>query len=414
MHAHLSNGPFVIFVAPYFTETAKRFIAATLRVPDVRVAVVSQDPLDLLPGESAARLAGHWRVGDSLDAGQVEQAVRGLSGRHGAPYRLLGIVEQIQVPLAEVRERMAIAGMGAAAALNFRDKARMKEKLRSAGLPCARHRLVAHDAEAWEFVREVGYPVIVKPPGGAAAQSTYRVNDPDALREALAVSAPASGREVLLEEFITGDEHSFDTLSLEGRVVFHSIARYLPGPLTVLENPWIQWSALVPREVDGDSFGDIRELGRRALEVLGMDTGMSHLEWFRRPDGRVAISEVGARPPGAQFTTIISRANDFDCEEAWARLAVHGAFDAPTVRPFAAGAAYLRGQRRGRIAAVRGLEEADRDIGHLVTDRKLPRVGHETGTTYEGDGYVILRHPETSVVEQALRHLVTLVRVDVA
>ncbi|MEO5741615.1 MAG: ATP-grasp domain-containing protein [Vicinamibacterales bacterium] len=404
----------MVFVAPYFTETAKRFIAATLGVPDIRVAVVSQDPLEALPPAVAPRIPAHWRIDDSLDPRQVEHAARALAEQHGRIHRLLGIVEQIQVPLAEVRERLGIDGMRVAEAQNFRDKAQMKERLRAAGIPCARHRVIVDEAEAWDFIREVGYPVVMKPPGGAAAQSTYRANGPEELREALRASDPAAGREALLEEFIVGDEHSFDSLSLDGNILFHSIARYLPGPLTVLENPWIQWTAVVPREADAAPYDDIRALAARALKALGMGTGMSHLEWFRRPDGSLAISEVGARPPGAQFTTIISRANGFDCEEAWARLVVHGAFEPPADRPFAAGAAYLRGQGRGRVAAVRGLEEADREIGHLVTDRKLPQVGHEAGKTYEGDGYVIVRHPETAVVEQALGHLVSMVRVEIA
>ena len=34
--------------------------------------------------------------------------------------------------------------------------------------------------------------------------------------------------------------------------------------------------------------------------------------------------------------------------------------------------------------------------------------------TYEGEGYVILRHPETAVVERALKHLISTVRVELA
>ena len=81
---------------------------------------------------------------------------------------------------------------------------------------------------------------------------------------------------------------------------------------------------------------------------------------------------------------------------------------------FAAGAAYFRGQGRGRIAAIHGLDPALRVVGSLVTDQKLPQIGKEPATSYEGDGYLILRHPETAVVEHALRHLVSVVRIEVA
>jgi hypothetical protein len=38
-------------------------------------------------------------------------------------------------------------------------------------------------------------------------------------------------------------------------------------------------------------------------------------------------------------------------------------------------------------------------------------VGREKSTTYEGDGFVILRHPDTRVVENALETLIETVRV---
>jgi hypothetical protein len=73
-----------------------------------------------------------------------------------------------------------------------------------------------------------------------------------------------------------------------------------------------------------------------------------------------------------------------------------------------------QGQDEGRIVALHGLERAQQEIGHLVVEANLPKPGHHRRATYEGDGYTILRHPDTAVVEQALRRLVSLVQVEVA
>jgi hypothetical protein len=403
--------PVVIFAAPYFTETAKRFIEAVVNLPEIWVGLISQEPWEHLPEPLRARIAAHWRVENALDTTQLTYAAQNLSHQLGPIHRFLGILEQIQIPLAEARAALGVKGMSVEAAWNFRDKARMKTLLGAAGLPCARHQLVTSETAAWRFAEEVGYPLVVKPPAGAAAQATFRVDHPDALREALRVSEPSTQQEVLLEEFITGNEHSFDTFSHDGRPVFHSLTHYFPTPLEVMENPWIQWCVLLPREIDEPQYDDIRAAAFRTLEVLGMETGMSHLEWFRRRDGSLAISEVGGRPPGAQITTLISRAHDFDSVYAWARLMVYGQFDAPE-RRYAAGAAFLRGQGRGRVRAIHGLDQIQREFGALVTDAKLPQIGQEPAVSYEGEGYVILRHPETAVVQQALRRLITLVRVE--
>ena len=404
--------PFVIFAAPYFTENAHRFLSATLKVADTHVGVISQEPWERLSDPLRERTVGHWRVDDALDARQLAQAAQALSRQHGPVHRLLGVVEQIQVPLAEARQQLGVPGMRVPQARNFRDKARMKTLLRQAGLPCARHRLVASEAEATAFTEEVGYPVVAKPPAGAAAQSTYRVQDADALASTVRASAPSPDNPMLLEELVTGDEHSFDAFCVDGRVVFHSIARYFPTPLEVLEHPWIQWCVILPREIEDPQYDDIRDAGARALDVLGMDSGMCHLEWFRRPNRSLAISEVAARPPGAQFTTLISRGSDFDADYAWARLMIQGEFDLPE-RRYAVGAAYLRGQARGRIHAVHGLDQVEREVGALVVDAKVPHVGQETSGSYEGEGYVIVRHPETAVVQDAVQRVVSLVRLEV-
>jgi hypothetical protein len=401
----------VAFVAPFAFDTTLRFVTAAAHHPGVRLALLSQDRSERFPTELRRRLAGHWQLRDALDPGDLRAAVEGIGRYWGPVHRLLGTLEQLQVPLARVREEVGIEGMGLAAAENFRDKSRMKDVLRAAGLPCARHRLLRSEEDARAFVAEVGYPIVVKPPAGAGAKATFQLADDRALEELLRRSPPDPAAPILAEEMIRGSEHSFDGVSIGGRVVWHSLTHYLPSPLEVVENPWIQWCVLLPREVDDPSYDDVRSEAARALEVLGMETGVCHLEWFRRGDGTVAISEVGARPGGAQISKLISYAHDFDFYRAWARVMIDGAFDPPE-RRYAAGAAYLRGQGEGRVKAVHGLDRAQRELGHLVVEAQLPRVGQLPSSSYEGDGFVILRHPETGVVEDALRRLISTVRVE--
>jgi biotin carboxylase len=289
----------------------------------------------------------------------------------------------------------------------------MKEVLRAAGVPCARHALAGDAAQALERAAELGFPLVAKPPAGAGARNTLRIDRESELREYLALLPPSPGRPLLLEEFVVGDEHSFDAVTIGGRPVWHSLTHYTPGPLEVMRHPWIQWTVLLPREVDHPRYDDIRAVARRALAALGMGTGLSHMEWFRRADGSVAVSEVGARPPGAQFTTLISYAHDVDFYRAWARLVIEERFDPPE-RRFAAGIAFLRGQGQGHVRAVSGIAQAQAELGPLVVEARLPRPGQPQADGYEGEGFVVLRHPETAVVARALRRVVELVRVELA
>jgi biotin carboxylase len=402
---------FVVFAAPLLSDNAMRMVEAAATLQGVRLAVITHDSAEALRHLQGS--VSHWRVNDILNVDQLIWATRELAFRKGPVERLFGAYEQLQVPLAQAREALGLPGLPVEAATNFRDKARMKSLLRSHGLPCARHRLSPSIDDATAFAESSGFPVVVKPPAGAGAQQTYRVENLDQLRRALATQPPSPGQPVLLEEFVRGHEHSFETISIDGHAVWHSLTHYYPTPLHVLENPWIQWCLVLPREVDGAAYDDIRAAGRRALEVLGMTSGLTHMEWFRRPDGTIAISEVAARPPGAQITTLVSRAHDIDFVQAWARVMIYNEFEPPE-RRYAAGAAFLRGQGQGRVRAVHGWNEVQRELRELITDAKLPEIGTSSSSSYEGEGFVIVRHPETPVVEEAVQRIVSLMRIELA
>ncbi len=403
--------PNVAFVAPFYLPTTLRFLEAAASLPGVNFGIVTQEPIEKAPAELRAKLAAYAQVEDALSAPGIATGLDQISESLGSVDRLMGALEDLQVPLGELRDQRGIPGLGAEAANNFRDKSRMKDVLHAHGLPCARHALARTEEEARRFVEQIGYPVIIKPPAGSGARGTFRVESEDQLSTVLRMSAPSEKRPSLIEEFVVGDEHSFDAVSIGGKIVWHSINHYFPTPLEVLNAPWIQWCVLLPRETDSPRYGGIHNVAGDVLDALGMDTGLSHMEWFRRPDGSIAISEVGARPPGAQFVTLISYAHDMDLYSAWARLMVFDEFDPPT-RPYAAGAAYLRGQGRGRVKRVEGLEKIAKELGPLCVESRLPREGQPQSATYEGEGYIIVRHPETAVVEDALKTIVTQVRVE--
>jgi hypothetical protein len=405
--------PNAVFVAPFLFEATVRFIAAVASLPDVQLGLVSQDPPDNLPDAVRSRLAGHYRIEDGTDVNQIANATRILAKHFGSLDRVIGTLEQLQVPLAQVREWSGIPGMRVEAAYNFRDKARMKTVMRAHGIPCARHALAESPQEALKATDELGFPLVVKPPAGAGARSTFRIDNEAQLHGWLRFDPPSHEAPALLEQAMSGEEHSFDSVMINGRLVWSSVSRYLPTPLEVLRNPWIQWAVLLPREMNGPSYDAIRSSGEQALSVLGMNTGLSHMEWFSRGGADIAISEVAARPPGAQFMTLMSYSHDVDMYRAWAALEVFGTFDPPE-RRYAVGAAYLRGQGAGRVSGVGGLDTLQQELGDLVVEARLPQVGQEPSGTYEGEGYVIVRHPETAVVEAALRRVVDVARVQLA
>ena len=56
------------------------------------------------------------------------------------------------------------------------------------------------------------------------------------------------------------------------------------------------------------------------------------------------------------------------------------------------------------------LDEAQRKVGELVVEAKLPAGGAMKSSSYEGDGYAIIRHPEDDVVLSAVKTIIETMR----
>ncbi len=398
----------VVFVAPFALETTLRFARAAAALPKVRLLGVMQEPPR---GRDANVFAEIVRVKDGLSTPDIVEAIALIRRRHGQPQRIIGVLEPLQVQLAQARAKFGIPGTDVETSDLFRDKARMKDRLRAAGLPVARHRLMTNRADALAFEAAVGYPMVLKPPAGMGAKVTFRVRSRDELLAALQGLGASSDHPMLAEEFLQGEEGSCDTLTLGGNPHLVSVSSYRPSCLTVLENPWIQWCCVLPRENQGKGFDDVKQLAVAAVRALGLDIGFTHMEWFRRPDGTLVIGEIAQRPPGAHITRMIGLAYDTDPYRMWARAVVDGAFDGPFERRYAVGCAYLRGIGRGRVASVVGAREANDEIGPYVVEAKLPTIGAPKSDSYEGDGFAIVRDPRTAVVEAALQTIISTVKV---
>src|SRR3712207_8791196 len=66
------------------------------------------------------------------------------------------------------------------------------------------------------------------------------------------------------------------------------------------------------------------------------------------------------------------------------------------------------------VRAVHGVDAVQEQIGHLVVEARLPQPGQPAGTDYLGEGYAMVRDPDTAVVEDALHRIVSEVRVELA
>ena len=172
--------------------------------------------------------------------------------------------------------------------------------------------------------------------------------------------------------------------------------------LETLEHPWIQWVCSLPREIDAPVYAQAKELGIATIKALGLETEMTHMEWFQRTDGSLAIGEIAQRPPGPQLCQMTGLVHDEDIHRAWARAVIDGAIDGPWERKYAAATAFVRSVGHGRVIGITGLRETYELIGPWLVEAKLPSIGEPKGEGYEGDGYIVVRHESTAKVRELI------------
>jgi hypothetical protein len=384
----------VIFVEPAFPANQAHFVEA-LHSVGALVTAIGEAPLDHLPEELKARLHGYEQVGSVCDERALLRAVRTVQAR-GWVDRLEATVEAHILPVAKVREAAGIPGTSVETAYLCRDKPAMKEALRAAGVPCAQSTGVDSVAEAKQFARAVGFPLIVKPRGGAGAAGTSRVDDEAELERALVEHRVDHGGEAALEEFVEGHEGFFDTLTLGGKIVCGFICHYYPGVLEAMRHRWISPYLITTNRVHTESYGEVWDMGKRVIGALGIETSATHQEWFFGPKG-LRFSEIGCRPPGVLTWDLYSAANDFDLYREWAHVIVHGTPSAQPSRRYSAALINFRPDRDGRIAGYSGLEEVQSEFGEWILDARFPPPGTPTQPVeagYMANAWMRVRHTD--------------------
>ncbi len=407
--------PHIVFIATHFVGNTNRYVKAFTELEGITFSVISSDPSSSIPPSMRPKIAAHYRIANCLDPVQLAEATRAIAASIGRVDRLVGFLEELQVPMAEVRDALGIEGLTTDIARRFRDKDRMKDVLRAANVPVAKSALATTTAELQAFVAKIGYPVIVKPRAGLGTRATYRVTNAE---ELAAIPAPTPAAPLQVEEFVRAREHTCETVTVRGAAVWRSGTRYFPSPLEVLETPWIQYAVLLPREADDPTWSNFHPTNDAALTALfGADaktaagTALTHMEWFLREDGTHLVNEVGARPPGVHIMPMMGMTHDTDMFADWARLMAFDEFT-PKPRTAAAGSCFFRGPGTAeRIVSVTGIEDAIELCGDTLVHMKTPKVGDRRATGYEGEGFAIVKHTTTDGVKHALRTLIENVQI---
>jgi len=383
----------VVFLAPSYPPEMQQYTRGLAEV-GATVYGVGDTPRGELPASLKPHLADYLQVPRILDEADVVARVHAwLRGREVD--RVLANWEVLVETAARLRERFGMPGMSVDTVRGFRDKQLMKERVAAAGLRVPRAERVRTVAEARAAAERMRYPLVLKPIAGAGSADTYRIESDGELETVLRQMLHVS--EASCEEYIDGEEFTFDTVCVSGVPLFTNVAQYLPKPIVARSEEWISPVIVTVRDLAQAKLAKGIELGKNVLGALGMGDGFTHMEWFRKPDGEVVFGEIGCRPGGAHLVDQMNYTCDVDLFREWARAVCWGRFEGPTTRKYNAAIIFKRARGRGRITRIEGLVEFMRRHGEHVVEERLLRPGtprRNWKQTLTSDGHILLRHPD--------------------
>lgn len=383
----------VIFIAPGYPDEMPFFVRG-LSLHGAKVYGVSDVARDQLPQLAKAHLTGYLQVANLTDEMAVVGAV--IKWMRGKTIDRVSCQWEPGVVLAaRMREALGVPGMEIEQAIRFRDKDVMKQTIHAAGIRAARHGRASTIKQVHEVCERVGFPAVIKPIAGAGSMDTFKVESARELKAAL--SRLGHVPEVNVEEFITGEEHTYDTICVNGVMKYRNIGYYRPNPLIARTNEWISPQTLCLRHTEDAAFAPAHALGQAVINAMGFQTGFTHMEWFMTSGGEAIFSEIAARPAGARTVDLMNFVSDTDLFVGCAEAELKGTFSQPTERKYTAINIFKRAHGAGHIYRIEGLSSLLQRYGDHVSVIDLLPIGakrRDWMLTLISDGYVTIRHPD--------------------
>lgn len=297
-------------------EDPRNWSLSDSQLPTVEVTNESRPLfLDMSGNKSGFFLGSHERllgdrdykgIKDCLEPlGQIDVVFPVLHGPYGEDGTLQGLLEMMGVPYV---------GCGVLTSAVCMDKHYTKILLSQAGIPVAPgitidsrvHRSGACLLSAVEEAG-LGYPIFVKPSRAGSSFGVVKVDQPNAdALEAAVKEASGHDWRVLIEEGVEGREIECAVLTSgkdqEPRTAW-------PGEVVLdkadqdkafydFDSKYVDSSAShveVPADLPAETLQRVRHLASKAFKAVdGM--GLSRVDTFVAPDGRVIINEINTMP----------------------------------------------------------------------------------------------------------------------
>lgn len=321
----------IIFISPNFPTNYWQF-CQELKKNGMNVLGIGDQPYDELSGELKASLNEYYKVGTLEDYDQVYRAVAFFIFKYGRIDWLESNNEYWLERDARLRTDFHItSGFQTEDMPRVKYKSKMKEFYAKAGIPTARYYLVEDLKGCRDFIKKVGYPVVVKPDNGVGASHTYKLTSGQELESFMAEKE--ADVPYIMEEFVHAEVNSYDAIIDDRGEPLFETGNVTPMSIMDIVNENDNSVYYILRDLPEDT----RKAGRDTVKAFGVKSRFVHFEFFRLTQdqkglgkaGQVVGLEVNMRPCGGFTPDMINFAHSTNVYKIWADMIAFGRSDMP-------------------------------------------------------------------------------------
>ncbi len=216
-----------------------------------------------------------------------EYAYNALHGKFGEDGCIQGVLEFLKIPYT---------GCGVMSSAICMNKEYTKKVLSTAGLPLITSVLITKGDNLYEKVKDLNYPMMVKPVSEGSSFGMAKVNNADELAKAV-FNAAKFNQDIMIEEYLVGISATVGVLEKEGEPFATEILELRP------HNEWYDYEAkytkgmtdfILPAEISDEMTKKVKDLSIKAFKTCGC-SGVSRVDFLITEDTPY-ILEINTSP----------------------------------------------------------------------------------------------------------------------
>lgn len=200
--------------------------------------------------------------------------------------------EYAVVPAAFASENLGLQTIGMKIAELATNKAELFQKFAKDKVPIAPHKRVTTLEAAKKCVRDIDFPIILKPGSSdGASRGVIKVNNMNELTRGFSYTLHRSfTKDVIVEKFLDGVAHSLESITINGKTSVLAIS----DKIRTTNKFCVDLNLLYPSEDKKETQIELIKAAIKSIDSVGIRNGICHVEAMSI-NGKAYVFDFGAR-----------------------------------------------------------------------------------------------------------------------